>query len=242
MFNPSNFLGSLQLLMPSFEEVMRKSEQSFEKIMPSLFKEFSNNKECGILLCKINTTLVYCFDDGKLHLWYFTEQNDKSVFKFYVCFTSVNDHIGVAIAQTIIKDAILFKGTLEERERALASLGNFVATYIAVKRYIKVETVVIPVGKYTLVEGTPLEYVDNKKVINNTGQQVVVMDSKWFRKIVNDNEIYVRGFWRFQNKKNEFGKWYKELIFIKPFYRNGYHRNAKIEEMESRDKFSLNMD
>ena len=56
------------------------------------------------------------------------------------------------------------------------------------------------------------------------------MDSKWFRKIVNDNAIYVRGFWRMQNKKNDDGEWYKELIFVDSFVRHGYHRNAKIEE------------
>lgn len=56
------------------------------------------------------------------------------------------------------------------------------------------------------------------------------MDSKWFRKIVNDNGIYVREFWRMQNKKNDEGEWYKELIFVDSFVRHGYHRNAKIED------------
>lgn len=35
--------------------------------------------------------------------------------------------------------------------------------------------------------------------------------------------------WRMQNKKNEQGAWYKELIFVDPFIRHGYHRDAKIE-------------
>ena len=69
-----------------------------------------------------------------------------------------------------------------------------------------------------------------KKVVNQTGQKVIVMDSKWFRKIINDNDIYVRGFFRMQNKKNESGEWYKELIFVDSFVRHGYHRNAKIED------------
>ena len=84
---------------------------------------------------------------------------------------------------------------------AVASVANFIATYVAVKKYVKVETVVIPQGKFTAVDGTPLEYVDKKKVVNQLGQKVIVMDSRWFRKIVNDNEIFVRGFWRMQNKK-----------------------------------------
>ena len=108
------------------------------------------------------------------------------------------------------------------------------SAYVAVKRFVKVETVIIPQGKFTAVEGTPLEYVDKKKIINQTGQEVIVMDSKWFRKIINDNDIYVRGFWRMQNKKNDEGEWYKELIFVDSFVRHGYHRNAKIEDETER--------
>ncbi len=228
--------GLPELIMPSFEEVMRKSERSFEKIMPKLFKEFSNSEECGILLCKGNMTLVYGFGGDELHLWCFTEQNGKSVFNFYSRNKSISGHIGVGIVNTILADEILFKGSLEQRQRTIASVANFIASYVAVKKYVKVETVIIPQGKFTDIEGTPLEYVDKKKVINNSGQEVIVMDSKWFRKIVNDNDIYVRGFFRMQNKKNEFGEWYKELIFVDSFVRHGYHRNAKIEEENERQE------
>ena len=36
-----------------------------------------------------------------------------------------------------------------------------------------------------------------------------------------------------QNKKNTDGEWCKELIFVDPFIRHGYHRNAKIEDSNS---------
>lgn len=90
----------------------------------------------------------------------------------------------------------------------------------------------MPQGKFTDIDGTPLQYVEKKKVINNTGQEVVVMDSKYFRKIINDNDIFVRGYFRMQNKKNEKGEWYKELIFIDATVRHGYHRDARIENKE----------
>lgn len=85
----------------------------------------------------------------------------------------------------------------------------------------------------TAIDGTPLEYVEKKKVVNQTGQEVIVMGSKWFKKIINDNDIPVRGFFRMQNKKNAEGEWYKELIFVDPYIRHGYHRNAIIEDSES---------
>lgn len=77
------------------------------------------------------------------------------------------------------------------------------------------------------------EYKFKDKIKNESGQKVIVMDSRWFRKIVNDNNIFVRGFFRFQNKKNERGEWYKELIFVDSYVRNGYHRNALIEKKDN---------
>lgn len=226
--------GLPELLMPSFEEVMKKSAPSFEKIMPQLFHEFSEKEECGILLCQGNVTMVYRYGGDKLHIWYFSEQNGKSIFNFYTSNDFVGDQLIVGVLNPIISDNALFKGSLEDRHIALASVVNFVSAYVAVKRFVKVETVIIPQGKFTAVEGTPLEYVDKKKVINQTGQEVIVMDSKWFREIINDNDIYVRGFWRMQNKKNDEGEWYKELIFVDSFVRHGYHRNAKIEDETER--------
>ncbi len=222
--------GLPELLMPSFEEVIYKSHQSFDKIMPQLFEDFCKKEECGILLCRGNVSIVYGFGGNQLHIWHFTEQNGNSVFNFYTCNVSAIDNIGVAIANTVMADNMLFSGSLQERQQKLAFIAGFVATYVAVKRYVTVETIIIPQGKFTAIEGTPLEYIEKKKVLNQTGQEVIVMDSKWFRKIINDNDIYVRGFFRMQNKKDEFGEWYKELIYVKSFVRHGYHRNAKIED------------
>lgn len=222
--------GLPELLMPSFEEVMYKSHRSFEKIMPDLFEDFCAKEECGILLCRGNITIVYGFGGNQLHIWHFTEYNGSSILNFYTCNVRDGENIGVGIMNTLIADNNLFSGSLQERQKKLAFIAGFVATYVAVKRYVQVETFVIPRGKFTAIEGTPLEYIEKKKVLNQTGQEVIVMDSKWFRKIVNDNDIYVRGFWRMQNKKNSDGAWYKELIFVDSFVRHGYHRNAKIED------------
>lgn len=112
----------------------------------------------------------------------------------------------------------------------MQNIATEIVLYNAVKKYVQVETVEIPLGKFTDIHGTPLEYVEKKKVINNTGQKVVVLDSKWFRKIINNNVIFVRGFFRLQRKKNSLGEWYKELIFVDSYVRNGYHRDALIEK------------
>jgi len=221
--------GLPELIMPSFEKVMKKSAPLFEKIAPELFQEFNQQQECGILLCGKDITIVWGFWEGRLYLWYFYERDGKSIFKFHSVYDLIDGRARLGIVSSIIEDNILFEGSLEQRESSVASVSQFIMDYLATKKHGKVETVVIPKGKFTAVEGTPLEYVDKKKVINQTGQEVIVMDSKWFRKIVNDNDIFVRGYFRMQNKKDDEGKWYKDLIFVDSHVRHGLHRDAKIE-------------
>lgn len=222
--------GLPELVMPSFKRVMEKSAPAFEKIMPDLFKEFSKTDECGILLVKNSETLVYGFGDNQLNIWFFNEQNNHSVFHFSAGYEYVDGKPQLLMTDSILFDDNLLIGDTQNRIDEIGIRLRFIAVYLAVKKYVKVESIIIPQGTFTAVEGTPLEYVEKKKVVNQTGQEVIVMDSKWFKKIINDNDIPVRGFFRMQNKKNADGEWYKELIFVDPFIRHGYHRNAKIEE------------
>ena len=225
--------GLPELVMPSFERVMKKSAPAFEKIMPNLFTEFSETNECGILILRNNETLVYRFVDSKLNIWFFNEQNGHSRFHFSAGYGFVERQQKLMMTDSILYDDNLLDGTIQYRIDNIGFRLKFIALYLAVKKYIKIETLIIPQGTYTAVEGTPLEYVEKKKVVNQTGQEVIVMDSKWFKKIINDNDIPVRGFFRMQNTKNADGEWHKELIFVDPFIRHGYHRNAKIEYSNS---------
>ena len=229
------YWGLPELVMPSFEKVMEKSQPAFVKIYPKLYEEFSNEDECGILICKGLYTLVYGYGDNELHVWSFYEHNGKSYLNMYSDFQSIDTINRVLCNENLLKDPMLCRGDFETNLNELGFFGSFISCYVAVKKYVQVETVIIPLGKFTAIEGTPLEYVEKKKVINKSGQEVIVMDSKWFRKIINNNDIFVRGFFRMQNKKNADGEWYKELIFVESFVRHGYHRDAKIEDEENLD-------
>ena len=222
--------GLPELVMPSFKQVMEKSAPAFDKIMPDLFKEFSESEECGILIFGNNETLVYGFDDSQLNIWFFKEQNGQSVFYFSAGYKYVEGQPKLLITDSILYDDNLLSGKIQDRIYEIGIRLRFIAIYLAVKKYVKVETLIIPQGTFSAIKGTPLEYVEKKKVINKIGQEVIVMDSKWFRKIINDNDIAVRCFFRWQNKKRADGEWYKELIFVDSHVRHGYHRNAKIED------------
>lgn len=222
--------GLPELLMPSFEEVMKKSAKSFYGIDHQLFQEFYKDNVCGILLSKDCGTIVYGFGENTLYVWLFREDGGISNLYMYFYIESTKDNVRhIYTWPTLTEDDQLFAGNKEEREQFYEKLANKLMVYLAVKKYVKVETIIVPVGTTTKLDDKILGY-KKEKVRNESGQEVIVMDSRWFRKIVNDNEIFVRGFFRFQNKKDENGEWYKELIFVDSFVRHGYHRNALIEE------------
>lgn len=223
--------GLPELLMPSFEKVMEKSAKSFYDIDHQLFQEFYRDNVCGILLSKDCGTIVYGFGENTLYVWLFREDNGCSNLYMFFYLESTKDNVRhVYTWPTLTDDDQLFAGDKEERQRIYEKLANKLMIYLAVKKYVKVEKIVVPIGVTTKLDDKILDYKSKEKIRNESGQEVIVMDSRWFRKIVNDNEIFVRGFFRFQNKKNEFGEWYKELIFVDSFIRHGYHRNALVEE------------
>ena len=223
--------GLPELIMPSFREVMDKSMKSFNKIDYQLIHEFGEACICGILLFDQSDTVVYRFENDKVKFWYFTEKNKISTLCFYFEIEAFDDNSRECVfAECLLNDKQIFSTSREDSIFILQNIATEIVLYNAVKKYVQVEIVEIPLGKFTDIHGTPLEFVEKKKVINNTGQKVVVLDSKWFRKIINNNVIFVRGFFRLQRKKNSIGEWYKELIFVESYVRNGYHRDALIEK------------
>lgn len=226
--------GLPEVLMPSFEKVMTKSAKSFNKIDHQLFQEFYKDNVCGILLDKLYGTIVYGFGENKLYVWLFKTIYDSSVLYDYFYFESREDNMrGLYCCPSLVDDPQLYDTANEEHKELYSCVGNLLISYLAVKKYAEVETIVIPTGTIKIVEDNIQGYKHKDKVKNDSGQEVIIMDSRWFVKIINDNDIFVRGFFRLQNKKNEMGQWYKELIFVNSFVRHGYHRNAKIEDNDN---------
>jgi hypothetical protein len=233
--------GLPELLMPSFEKVMKKSAKSFFDIDHQLFQQFSEDEECGILLDKVFGTIVYGFGNNTLYVWLFRDVDGRSVFYNYFYYVSTEENKRLVHCNpTIIDNPELFNSNEEDRQNFYSSIANLLISYLAVKKYAKVETIIVPDKKITILEDNIKEYKYKEKVRNESGQEVIVMDSRWFVKIINENDIFVRGFFRLQNKKNEFGEWYKELIYVDSFIRHGYHRNAKIEDEQEKENNNEN--
>ena len=165
--------------MPSFREVMEKSKESFYKIDYSLIHEFGKSNEHGILILDQTDSVVYIFCEDKIKIWYFRERNKISTLCFYFEIEAFPDNTReTVIAQCILEDNTIFSNCYEERIPILQNISTEIVLYNAVKKYVKVEVIEIPLGKFTSIAGTPLEYIEKKKIINNTGQKIIVLDSK----------------------------------------------------------------
>lgn len=227
--------GLPELLMPSFEQAMQKSAKSFFGIDHQLFENFSEEGVCGILLHRVLGTIVYGFRDNTLFVWLFKDIGGVSTLYNYFYFESTKRNTRLVYScPSFLDDPV--NENIENKEEFYSSVANILISYLAVKKYAKVETIVVPNMAISMLEDTCGEYKHKEKVRNESGQEVIVMDSRWFVKIVNDNDIRVRGFFRMQNKKNNSGEWYKELIYVDSFVRHGYHRNAKIEDIRNEEQ------
>ena len=223
--------GLPELLMPACQKGMEKSAKSFYDIDHQLFQEFSNDEICGILLDKSFGTIIYGFGENTLYVWLFRDVDGYSILYNYFYFTSTPDNVRHLYCwPSLIKDPQLFNQQSTEHEEIYSCVANLLITYLAVKKYAQVETIIVPSNGKLIVEDEIQGYKKKEKVLNESGQEVIIMDSRWFVKIINDNDIFVRGFFRMQRYKNDDGDWAKKLIFVDSFIRHGYHRNAKIED------------
>lgn len=225
--------GLPELLTSSFYEVMKTASKSFVKVEDELFNEFCTNKVCGILLIKRIGTIVYCFHENYMHVWIFREAADVSVLYMTFCSRSVDGCRMVGVPGELHK---VTAHSTKSKDDFYTDLISMLMSYIAVKRHAKVEVITVPDKKTDYIKNFIPDYQSKEAICNESGQEVIIMDSRWFREIINNNTIFVRDFLRWQWKKNETGEWYKELIVVASHERHGYHRKAGIQKQDEAEK------
>jgi len=88
------------------------------------------------------------------------------------------------------------------------------------QKYAQVET--------KIIQPNEKHKIDKDNIFNETQLPITYIDSTWFTNLVVSGAFGVKGHFRLQPKKDEKGEWTKELIWIKDFEKQGYHRRAKI--------------
>lgn len=231
--------GLPEVVMPSFYKMMAKSSKSFLSIESELFKEFCKNQECGIILIKPYGTLVYCFDKELLQVWLFREISGYSFLYLYFTEQPTEDRQRlIGALDNLHSVTALPKGSSMSEEDYYSQVVATIYSYLAVKKFAPVETIVVPNKKVDYIKNLIRNYPTKEVINNESGQDVIIMDSRWFRKIVNDNDIFVRGYWRLHKKNDDKGEYTHKLIWVNPYVRHGYHRNALIEMDEEKKNLS----
>ena len=225
--------GIPEWVTSSFYQVMEAASKSFVKVEEELFKEFCENKECGILLSKDVGTMIYSFYEGQMYIWIFREAAGASILHMSFASFAKNGHWFFAVPDELHKVAA---GATCSKDDYYPGLISMLMAYIAVKRHAEIETVIIPDKKTDYIKKIIPNYQGNEAIHNESGQEVRIMDSRWFREIVNNNTIRVRAFERNQRKKNKDGKWYIERITIESYERKAPNRKAGIQKQDEAEK------
>lgn len=111
----------------------------------------------------------------------------------------------------------------------------FMLMLLLMEKYAPVEERLIKPGQRVRPDFKRLDTIENKSM---NGLIVHIRDSRWFTTIVRNEDFNVRGFFRLQPKKKD-GEWTRELIYIKPFVKHGYHRMADVHKLKDEQKLVI---
>ena len=201
--------GDIDVVSKSFMNDVLLNTSMYKKID---FEEALLEKEAyGVLLFN-HTGVAYLYDFRVKDNWTFTVITNKNIvttigYKLNGDYRGVNDiHI--------VEGEQLSRNVFIERSRQLLVFT------LLFKHYAKVETIHVK----------PKEKVKDPRTkenhLNETDVPINILDCTWFNNIIRNEPFGVKGHFRLQPKKDNNGKWIKEMIYIKPFIKSGYNLKA----------------
>ena len=147
-----------------------------------------------------------------------------------------NEYDVIALTTTLVtvEDGVTSKGVIAEGLDIKGGEDNYhrqvtIMTLLQIlfKNFTESETKILE-GVGT---STKKAIINGQKHLNNTKCPVTIIDSRWYTEIIRTEGFRVRGHFR----KQRYGKGMSKvkLKYIKPFKKNGYHRKAKQQLVES---------
>ena len=248
----NNIKDKIYYVADTFHRNALKSTIMFSKID---FEDFiSDNKDnVGLIIHGSGAQLYYDFSDYKNRCIYnFVGRDVNFIYKVfdnesYIISMDLEAEDFINIAMDAVRLNNIFgdkkskeilsrwehgKNTLledlkdpKEMEQAKLYMAKSVElnlkSILLLKHYAKVETLYLNGGEKKKDTAT------KEKHSNESNLPVAILDSTWFNNIIRTSPFGVSGHFRLQPKKDSSGKWIKELIYIKPFIKNGYNLKAK---------------
>lgn len=247
-----NVGGNIDLISDSFERSSLKGHKLISNID---FEEFSNEeKPCGIILLSKGSHIFYDYSDYGNALLLFFKNNVLEIFykvtdrKAIILMKDIKTNVFELMDKSLLiamfgekkADEILkrvqseemktmwnnvINGSQEDKDKVkefyFRSIISHIQSILLFKYYAKVETIhVKPKEKVRATNS-------KERHFNETDIPINILDCRWFNNIIRDEPFGVRGHFRLQPKKDETGKWIKEMIYIKPFIKSGYNLKAR---------------
>lgn len=191
------------MLTKKIEDLIDKNDDKLRKLAS---EEFLKEKNFGTILTRANA-YCYFFDENGFVLYFFRETLEAFIW---------NTYEGEKRGMHIWTDMGGIYGNCKHRQEVEFGVAVFrtIPITLLFLKYAKIETKELKPGKK--------ETFSNDKWINNTRQNITIVDSLWFTTLVNSGAFNVRGHFRLQPYKDR-----KELIWISEFEKKGYTRKAK---------------
>lgn len=111
------------------------------------------------------------------------------------------DYRNIGCSQTILGDPIFRGGSWEERSRVYVAVSSLLVTYLAVKKYAKVETIVVPVNAVRVVEDTIQGYKGREKFETIVGRKSLSWILAGLLKLSTIMIFLCEGFFAFKTRK-----------------------------------------
>lgn len=244
--------GKIYYVSKPFHMNAIKSTMMFSKID---FEDFisDNDDNVGLILYGNGAQLYYDFSDYRNRCIYsFIGRDINYIYKVfdnksYIISMDLEAEDFINISMDAVKSNNLFGekkskeilGRFEQGKNSLLeylkdpkemeqaklfmaeSAEQHVKSILLLKHYAKVETLYLNGGEKKKDLNT------KEKHLNESNLPVTILDSTWFNNIIRTSPFGVSGHFRLQSKKDASGKWIKELIYIKPFIKQGYNLKAR---------------
>ena len=218
--------------MPSekFDEAMEKSRKAFEGLMSQTSVLMDVHEDCCFIsgVKRMMKHFIWKSDEehGRQRYWMIEVVNGYITLWAGYSMSADDNNIEIDFFFRPNEDEWMkkmwteyFGGDYTEWDLLMRRIWKIYG-YLVFKRYSDVEMEEV-VREKTLKKSTILR----DKVNNFMGINVTLLDSRWFTTICRNEGFAVSGHFRLQPYKDGSRK----LIYIAPFMKTGYHRQARIE-------------
>lgn len=204
--------GNVFFLSATYQKALGASWKAFQKLI-------TEDPEIGVSLLN-NYDRLYIYDvDGRLSFIVNCTIDGMAVITEFTA-----EGIPMFMAVSLLQDG---QSIHQWSAAPDYSCEGFLMMLLCMEEYAPVEERVVKPGQRIRPDFKHLDTIENK---SDKGLVVHIRDSRWFTTIVRNEDFNVRGFFRLQPKKKD-GEWTRELIYIKPFVKHGYHRTADVSKI-----------